>query len=427
MKLMNAKGTRDFLPQEKILRNNIVNKLIKVFERYGYLPLETPIVERLDVLSAKFAAGEASDAMKEIFKLKDQGGRDLGLRFDLTVPFCRFIGMNPNLKMPFKRYQIGRVYRDGPIKLGRYREFWQCDVDIAGSKNMISDAEIIKLTLDVFKELELNSYLEVNNRKLLQGLLIDCGVDESKLEKAIIIIDKLNKIGNEGISNELKEIGLTDIIINKIIEIFNIKGNDYEIFEILEQKAVSALAIEGLNELKELFSYIDCEDVVLNITLARGFAYYTGTLFEGYLRDSEIKSSMCGGGRYDKMIGDYLDNNQNIPSMGISFGLEVITEAMKLQGLGKKKSVSKVYIVPIGCVKQSLDIAEQLRDYGINVDFDVIGRSISKNMKYADSVGVPYVIFIGEEELKQQKVKLRDMKSGEEKLMSVDEVVQKLK
>jgi len=136
MKLLTAKGMRDFAPQEKILRNKVVEKLVRVFERYGYVPLETPIVERFDVLSAKYAAGEASDAMKETFRLKDQGDRDLGLRFDLTVPFSRFVGMNPNLKMPFKRYQIGEVFRDGPIKLGRYREFWQCDVDFVGSENM---------------------------------------------------------------------------------------------------------------------------------------------------------------------------------------------------------------------------------------------------------------------------------------------------
>tara|TARA_Y100000034_G_scaffold10237_1_gene10809 strand:+ start:5192 stop:6466 length:1275 start_codon:yes stop_codon:yes gene_type:complete len=424
---MNAKGMRDFPPEEKILRNKIVSKLVEVFEIYGFVPLETPIVERFDVLAAKFAAGETSDVMKEIFKLKDQGDRDLGLRFDLTVPFARFVGMNPNIKMPFKRYQIGEVFRDGPIKLGRYREFWQCDVDVVGSENMMSDAEIIKLSLDVFKILDMDAYLEVNNRKLLQGLLIDCGVDKSMMEKVIIIIDKLNKIEKVGVKNELKELGLDEKIINNIIDIFNIKGNDYEIFEILEKKASCDLAIEGLGELKKLFSYIDGEKIILNLSLARGFSYYTGTLFEGYLRDSSIKSSICGGGRFDNLIGMYLGNDKKYPAIGISFGLDVISEAMKLKGFGKKKSVSKVYIVPIGYEKECFDIVEQIRDSGINADIDIMGRSISKNMKYADAMGIPYVVLVGEEEMKLEKVKLRDMKSGKEELVSVDEVVEKLK
>ncbi len=430
MKLLTAKGMRDFAPQEKILRNKVVEKLVRVFERYGYVPLETPIVERFDVLSAKYAAGEASDAMKETFRLKDQGDRDLGLRFDLTVPFSRFVGMNPNLKMPFKRYQIGEVFRDGPIKLGRYREFWQCDVDFVGSENMISDAEIVKLSLDAFKELGLNAYLVINNRKLLQGLLIDCGVDESKLEQVIIIIDKLAKIGPKGVADELEKLGLPSSVIESINDVFIIKGTNTEVLEKLGKKVVCPLAVEGLKELKELYSYLDDEsikNVVINISLARGFAYYTGTVFEGYLRESEIKSSICGGGRFDDMIGMYLGSKEKYPACGISFGLDVISEAMKLQGLGKDKTVSKVYIIPIGCVKECFKIAQQLRDAGINTDMDIVGRNISKNMKYANTLSIPYVVIVGEEEMKQQKVKLRDMKSGKEELMSVDDVIKKLK
>ncbi len=430
MELMTAKGMRDFAPQEKILRNKVVDKLVKVFEKYGFLPLETPIVERFDVLSAKYAAGEASDAMKETFRLKDQGGRDLGLRFDLTVPFSRFVGMNPNLKMPFKRYQIGEVFRDGPIKLGRYREFWQCDVDFVGSSSMISDAEIIKLSLDAFKELKLNAYLEINNRKLLQGLLIDCGVDKSKLDDVVIVVDKLKKIGPKGVADELERLGLTGSVIESITDVFYMKGTNTEILEKLGKKVICPLSVEGLGELKELYSYLDDENIkniVINVSLARGLAYYTGTVFEGFLRKSEVKSSICGGGRFDDMIGEYLGGKEKFPACGISFGLDVISEAMKLQGLGKDKTVSKVYVVPIGCVKECFGITQQLRNAGINTDFDIIGRSISKNMKYADTVGVPYVILVGEEELKLGKVKLRDMTSGNEEMLSVEEVVQKLK
>lgn len=429
MKLMNAKGTRDFPPQQKILRNEVVKKLVKVFERYGYLPIETPNIERFEILSAKFAAGEQSDAMKEIFRFKDQGDRELGLRFDLTVPFTRFIGMNPNLKMPFKRYQIGRSFRDGPIKLGRYREFWQCDVDFVGSKSMISDSEVVKLSLDVFKELEFDAYLEINNRKLLQGLLLDSGVDKSQLGEVIIIVDKFKKIGKDGIREELEKLKISDTIINKIIDLFFIEGTVEEKFEELGKIVVSDIGVQGLKEIKELFSYLDeleKKKIIFNIGLARGLAYYTGTVFEGFLRKSKITSSICGGGRFDNMVGDYLGTDKKFPASGISFGLDVITEAMKLAGLGKVKTVAKVYIVPIGLVKESFEVAKKLRDSGLNVDMDIIGRSISKNMKYADAMDIPYVVLIGEEELKQNKVKLRNMKSGKEELLSTEEVLKRL-
>ena len=193
MKLQLPKGMRDIVPEDKIIRDEIVKNLIDTFELYGFNPLETPIVERFDVLSAKFAAGETSDVMKETFKLKDQGKRELGLRFDLTVPFARFVAMNPNMKLPFKRYQVGEVFRDGPIKLGRYREFWQCDVDVVGTRSMIADAELIKLALEAFQKLKLEAYIEINNRKLLQELIINTGVNRRDLQKVIIIIDKLKK------------------------------------------------------------------------------------------------------------------------------------------------------------------------------------------------------------------------------------------
>src|SRR3989344_3470705 len=176
MAIETAKGVRDFPPEDKIIREELVSKLIKVFQNYGFSPLETPSIERLDTLTAKFAAGAESDAAREIFKLKDQGARDLGLRFDLTVPFSRFVAQNPNMKTPFRRYEVGRVFRDGPIKLGRYREFWQCDVDIAGCSSMKAEAELILLALDAFKALELDAFIEINNRKLLFGIMELCEI-----------------------------------------------------------------------------------------------------------------------------------------------------------------------------------------------------------------------------------------------------------
>ncbi|MBU1975146.1 MAG: ATP phosphoribosyltransferase regulatory subunit [Nanoarchaeota archaeon] len=235
MKIELAKGVRDFGPEQKLLRQEIVDTLRCVFERYGYAPIETPIIERMDVLSAKFGAGQESDATRETFQFQDQGGRKLGLRFDLTVPFARFVAMNPNLKMPFKRYQIERVYRDGPIKLGRYREFWQCDVDVAGTKSMLADAEMIDIALTSFKDLGLDVVIEFNNRKLLDGMMEFAGITKARRDKAIIVIDKFKKSSKGDLETEWKENGLDEEAFVKLYGILNTQGkNNQETLNLLK-------------------------------------------------------------------------------------------------------------------------------------------------------------------------------------------------
>ncbi|MBW2969007.1 histidine--tRNA ligase [Candidatus Woesearchaeota archaeon] len=427
MKLERAKGTRDFLPEEKIIRNQVVDKLKNVFEKYGYSPFETPIIERYDVLSAKQGAGQESDIMKEIFKLSDQGGRSLGLRFELTLSFSRVIGMNPNLKMPFKRYEIGSVFRDGPIKLGRYRQFWQCDVDVVGTKKMIADAELILLTLDCFKELGLNAYLQVNNRKLLKGIIEYADIPAKKANSVIITIDKLSKYGKEEVLKELKSKQVDDEQIKKLMNAIEVQGTNKEKLQKLRSMITNDIGSQGLKELEELFSYLSKQNIEFNPLLARGLGYYTGPIFEGFLRDSEIKSSICGGGRYDEMISSLLDSKKEYPATGISFGLDVITDAIKLTKKEYKKTTAKAYVIPIGIEKQAFEIAQKLRNKGIKIDIDLTGRGISKNLNYANSLEIPYVIFIGENELKQEKVKLKNMKTGKEEMIGVDEIYKKLK
>jgi histidyl-tRNA synthetase len=420
-----AKGVRDFPPEDKIIRDKLVSSLKTVFESYGYSPLETPSIERLDTLTAKFAAGSESDAAKEIFKMSDQGNRELGLRFDLTVPFSRFIALNPNIKIPFKRYEIGRVFRDGPIKLGRYREFWQCDVDIAGTSNMRSDAELLLLALEVFKKLELDAYLEVNNRKLLFGLMDYCNIEPEKRETVIISLDKITKYGTDVVKKELVDKFIDKHSIEKLSEVFTIKGTNDEILENLTNIVTSPIGVEGLNELKDILGYLKFVEhgkIKLNITLARGLAYYTGTVFEGFLRDSKVTSSICGGGRYDNMIQMYAENNRQYPAVGISFGLEPITDALKLINPNIKKTVTEIYIIPIQTFKESLVIATKLRESGLNVDIDLMDRGVSKNLDYANTLKIPFVVFIGEAELKEQKLKVKNMITGVEKLVTLDEV-----
>ena len=427
MKLSTAKGTRDFAPEEKIIRQEVVGTFKRIFEIYGYNPLETPLIERYDTLGAKFAAGDASDALRETFKLTDQGKRELGLRFDLTVPFCRFVGMNSNMKMPFKRYQMGPVFRDGPIKLGRYRQFDQCDVDIVGSSNPLSDAEILMVVDSFFKALGMPVLIEVNNRKILNTILDYAGVEEQKRFEAMISIDKLKKIGEKEVKKELKQRGLKDGQIKKIIKCF-VKAKNNKATLAGLKKIIKCE--DGLKQVVEILGYLSVagvKDVVFEPTLARGLAYYTGPIFEVFLKKSEIKSSVAGGGRYDKMIGQYLGTNKQFPATGISFGVDVICEALKLKRKMVKKSVADVFVIPIGTLKESLKIAQELRSKGIKVDMDIVGKGISKNLNYANSLNIPYVIFVGEDEVKKKKVKLKNMQSGKEKLLAVSGVIKELK
>ncbi len=419
MTLQPPKGTRDFKAEEAIVRNKIVGTLKQVFELYGYSPLETPAFERYDILASKYAGGE--EILKETFKFKDQGKRELGLRYDLTVPLARFIGSNPNIKMPFKRYQVGDVFRDGPVERARYRSFTQCDVDVVGVSSMTADAEIIALTARAFKKLGFDTIIKINNRRLLNELLLYVGVKKDKLETVILTIDKLEKFGLEAVKKELRQKKINNKTINNIMKIINIKGANEEKINKIKNLIKNSESISEIEELLSLLTILNV-DVNFDVSLARGLAYYTGTVIEVYLKDSKVKSSVCAGGRYDDMIGSFLGKG-NYPAVGISFGLDRIYDAYAKKNKSEQKTVTKVYIVPINAFKDSLKIAEELRNENIKVDIDLTGKGPSKNLQYANSLGIPYVIFVGKEELKQNKIKLRDMNSGQEKLMSAEELV----
>lgn len=427
MELQTAKGVRDIAPEEKALKNQVVNTLIEVFELYGFAPLETPMLERYETLVAKFAAGEASDALKETFKLTDQGGRELGLRFDLTVPLARFIALNPMLKMPFKRYEVGRVFRDGPIKLGRYREFWQCDVDIIGSSSMLADAEILAVVNTAFQKLNFDIVIKVNSRKILNGILEQAGIaDKEEKEQAIIAIDKLDKIGKERVSKELQERGFSK---KQIEAVFTLVKENISVAE-LKKKLTNAESLAGIRELEDLFLYLKAMNisaVQFDISLARGLAYYTGTVFEARLKKGSISSSVAGGGRWDNMIGSFMGGGREVPAVGVAFGLEPIMDTLRLEKKIKSKPAAQVYVIPINTVAESLKMVQELRENGIAASFSLGKKGVSKNLEYASSLGIPYVIIIGDNELKKKKVLLRDMNDGTEQILAVKEVVKKLK
>ena len=423
-KLQLAKGFRDFPPNEKILRDDIISKIKEVFEVYGFSPLETPTIERLDVLTVKFGAGEASDIVGELYQLKDQGGRKLGLRYEFTFALARYMGMNPQIKLPFKRYQIGPVFRDGPIKAGRYREFYQCDVDVVGAKDVIADAEIISLISDVFKKLELDINIEVNDRKLLEDILNFVGIPKENQTTVIISLDKFKKIGKDGVKKELLEKEVSVDKIEKILKIISVTGTNQE--KLNKISGVIGEDKPGVVELKKLFNYLSSFEIdyIFLPSLARGLGYYTGPIYEVFLKDeSIISSSLAGGGRWDKMIGKYIGNEkQEYPANGVAIGLEPTMEVIKkIKGL-PASTKTKILLIPINTQKECIKISRTLRNQGIETMIDLMNRSIGKNLDYANKMKIPFVGILGDNEIKENKIKIKNMMSGEELLVNISEI-----
>ncbi|MBS3151053.1 histidine--tRNA ligase [Candidatus Woesearchaeota archaeon] len=430
MKLQNPRGMRDLNPEESIFRNQIIGIIKETFESYGFSPLETPLIERFDVLSAKYAGGD--EILKETFKLKDQGKRQLGLRYDLTVPLARYIGMNLQIKLPFKRYQIGNVYRDGPIKLGRTREFVQCDADIIGSSSPIADAELLLLTSRIFDRLNLKVEIKLNSRKILNAIMEALNIPEKDKVEFILSLDKLDKIGINGVREELKRKGIKEYKeINSLLSTAKIKspgelkGYTKKLFDKKKKRFENTEFEKGFDEIEEILNYLKglrIKNIGFNGALARGLSYYTGAVFEVFLKNSEIKSSVAGGGRYDEMIGKFLEGKNYYPATGISFGLEPIIKSLKVDKKEVKKTVTEIYVIPINTLKESLEIAEELRKNNIKVDVAFDKKGVGKNLEYADKMEIPYAAIIGEDELKKNKVKLKNMKTGKEKFVSIEEI-----
>lgn len=304
MAYQNVKGTQDYLPQDEAIRNQVKRTLEDVFLLYGCQSIETPILNYTELLASKYGGG--AEILKEMYTLTDQGKRELALRYDLTIPFAKVVAMNPGIRKPFKRYEIGKVFRDGPIKAGRFREFTQCDVDIVGVESQAAEAELMMMAIEAFQKLGLDVRIQYNNRKLLAGMLEVLGVPKSEIADVTLTLDKLEKISIEGVSQELerKQVAVETINairswlkIGKIIDLNFFKGLATD--NILLQEGVKALS-----ELKGLLKYLQLEDIcIFNPFLARGLEIYTGTVYEIFLADGELKSSIGSGGRYDNAIG----------------------------------------------------------------------------------------------------------------------------
>lgn len=422
-KLMNLKGTNDFLPEEQIIRNRISDTLRKYFELYGFLPIETPQLCYYDLLASKYAGG--SEILKEVYKFSDQGLREIGLRYDLTVPFSKVIGINKGLILPFKRYEIGKVFRDGPVKLGRAREFYQCDVDACGVESPSAEVEYFNMTKRVFKEFNIDIEIRFNNRKFLSGILEYCGVSKENIPLFITSVDKLDKMTREDVEKEL--INHTDKkIIDKVFNYFN--NNFNELKNELNNTNIEILK-EGIDELDKLINLIN--ELGLNDTcvftpfLARGLEIYTGSVWEIFDKTMKFKSALGAGGRYDKIITNFLHNGNEYPAIGMSFGLEPIYELLR-QKEEEKIIKYDVYVYAFNTNKNLFEISELLRNNNLRVLTELNNIKLKKAMNIANRENIKYVVIIGEDELKCNSVSLKNMISGEQEIVKIDELVNKI-
>ena len=424
MELRNVKGTTDYSPKEQYIRNYISDTLKSVFEKYGFKPLQTPLLCYYDLLALKY--DEDNDILKEVYKVTDQGNRNLALRYDLTVPFAKYIAMNPNTRLPFKRYEIGEVFRNGPVKLGRDREFIQCDVDSVGIEGQLVEAEFVALYVEAYKKLGIDVVIKYNNRKFLSGIIVEAGISEELVTDTITIIDKFEKMTRPELEKEFQKIGLNNEQIEKLFMYLNMNAD-----ELIKIENSNETLAEGIQELETLKQYISelglLEYVQFSPSLARGQEYYTGTVYEVYVKDGSITSSIGGGGRYDKMITDFIGNGMKYPAVGVSFGLNVIYEILKDRKEFSEKALTDIFIIPMGTEIQCLKIAQNLRNVGYKVEVEMKSKKMKKALDYANNENIPYVLILGEDELSNNCITLKDMNNKTQEQINLDNLTEKIK
>lgn len=420
------KGMRDFLPPRMRLRRYVINTLTTIFERYGFEPLETPGVEYAETLEGKF--GEEAD--KLIYKFEDRGGREVGLRYDLTVPLARVVALYPDLVKPFKRFQVAPVWRAEKPQKGRYREFWQCDVDIVGSSSMLADAEVIKVVYDGLTALGFQSFvIKINDRKVLTGLATYANVPGEQVAGVYRAIDKMDKIGREAVREELVTAGIPADAVDRLLEVCGTPGSNRELLGDLRAKlAGTGIGIEGVGELEKLLDYLGDmgipEDFYhVDCSMVRGLDYYTGPIFETVVERPRI-GSISGGGRYDRLVG--MLGGRDYPATGVAFGLERIVdviEELNMAPASVATPVTKVLVTVFApeLVGHSLAVAEEMRERGINTEVYLGQDRLGAQLRYADRKGIPYVIIIGPDELAAGVVVLRDMGTKEERRVPANE------
>ena len=438
------KGTRDFSPTEMAKRNYIFNTISNIFELYGFAPLETPATENLSTLMGKY--GEEGD--KLLFKILNSGdflkGVDTtdkdykkltadicekGLRYDLTVPFARYVVMNQNnISFPFKRYQIQPVWRADRPQRGRYREFYQCDIDVIGTQSLFCEVELVQIASAIFQKLGMDVVIKINNRKILTGIAEIIGSAEHIVD-ITVAIDKLDKIGLDAVNAELLEKGISQDAIQKLQPIINLKGSNQEKIDTLTTMfATSEIGKKGLEELQTVLDNVQAlnlpTEVEFDVTLARGLNYYTGAIFEVKAKDV-VMGSISGGGRYDDLTGIF--GLKGMSGVGISFGADRIYDVLTELNLfpANINTLTQVLFINFGDAERNycMPVLNQLRAKGIRAEMYLEPVKIKKQMTYADSKQIAWVVLAGEEEMKQQRFVLKNMQTGEQQTLSAEELV----
>ena len=421
-------GFMELLPEDQILFNQIKNTIEEIYKLYGFLPLDTPIIELSEVLLAK-AGGETE---KQIYRFQ-KGDTDLSLRFDLTVPLAKYVAKNyGNLSFPFRRYQIGKVYRGERTQKGRYREFYQCDIDIIGDErlDLLNDAELPSIIYSIFSKLDFGEFtICINNRKILTGLFEELEL-EQKSQEVLRIIDKIAKIGKDTAIKELEKIQIGKEKINKIIEFVEIQGTTdqklQKLQEMIDIESQSYFKVDneifktGVEELKQVIENIRIlgipdKNFKIDLSIVRGLDYYTGTVYETFLNEHKELGSICSGGRYENLAENY--THKKLPGVGISIGFTRLFYQLKESNLLKikEKSISKIIIIPM--VKdntKAIKLASDLRNLGVPTQIFLEDKKLKAKLKYADKLNIPYMILIGEDEIKNNFVKVKNMQTGEE-------------
>lgn len=426
-------GFMELLPKDQILFNKIKDTIRKTYESFGFIPIDTPLIERSEILLAK-GGGETE---KQIYRFT-KGDTDMALRFDLTVPLARYVAQHfPNLTFPYRRYHIGKVYRGEKSQRGRFREFYQCDVDIIGNGKLsvVYDAEIPSIIYATFRNLGFEDFtVKINNRKVLNGFFASLNI--SSTVDVLRSIDKLEKIGDSGVRAELKELGLPESTVDKILSFIKIQGSDGEKLEALKALDITnEIFREGIEELETVIEYVKSfgvpeKNYMIDLTIARGLDYYTGTVYETFLDDYPEIGSVCSGGRYDNLAEFY--TTQKLPGVGISIGLTrlfyQLNEAGLLEG-DAPSTLTKVLVVPMDetCNEYSIKVANILREEGIVSEVHFEEAKVGKKLNYANKLDIPYVILIGEDEIRRQMVSLKDMKTGDQELITIEEAIKTVK
>jgi len=419
--MQNVKGTYDFFGKEQALRKKVQTMLQELFELYDFDEMNSTILNELDLLTSKYAGGD--EILKEMYSLQDQGKRSLGLRYDLTIPFAKVIALNPGIEFPFKRYEIGKVFRDGPVKRGRLREFLQCDADVAGIEGPEAEAELMQLAVEAFKRLEIPVVLKWNNRRFLREVLESVGVPSDRLLSVMLTLDKIDKIGMDGVKEELVSKGLNARITKAIAELIEMDDPSFENISAAygdEQNrgAQEVLALQHM--IRQLGLGPVCK---FDPFLSRGLSFYTGTVYEIFDATGSYASSLGSGGRYDAIIGQLVGrDDMRYPTVGISFGMESIMEMLRSRPI--QIPDASVVVIPIGnTVTDALNTAAALRAGGIRTRIDTSGRKLKKALAAASSKGIRFIVLIGEDERGAGKVLVKDMNEGTQRQLTIQEAV----